>query len=348
MNVTAEITGINYTPLLCRDLNVYTLQDIIEGFPREGAFKILLSANKQFAVSWWVSAKRTRSYPYERVYETLSFSGKKITIIPIWKDEGKRGDRDYLQWDTISLMSLLGVYVIIAYYSTAEKSFRYENKITNQRFDKLYLLEKFHELSNYQSDALHWNLEQVGNIRAIANNALKYYKEISKKSGVEMHSEKHAIKRIEDITSEKDSFMNLSRSLAHTAQQRESVTTQPKEFVDGTKCTITIKNYLGGNYFFTADEIIIKDDKIELIEAKHTKSGILPSVGDIKDGIIKMILFTNLKSVMIGDKEYKHKAVLKLTSGKGFDFDKLSEKLKDFYRKLEKEAEKNRFEIRSC
>jgi hypothetical protein len=28
--------------------------------------------------------------------------------------KGKDGDRDFLQWDTISLMSLLGIYVIIA------------------------------------------------------------------------------------------------------------------------------------------------------------------------------------------------------------------------------------------
>ena len=69
--------------------------------------------DNEFAVSWWVSPKRTRSYPYARVYDTLGFSGKKATIIPIIKDEGKDGDRDFLQWDTISLMSLLGVYVIV-------------------------------------------------------------------------------------------------------------------------------------------------------------------------------------------------------------------------------------------
>ncbi|MGC9043411.1 MAG: hypothetical protein ACP5KG_06100, partial [Myxococcota bacterium] len=75
--------------------------------------------------SWWVSPKRTRSYPDARVYDTLSFEGKKVTIIPIINDEGREGDRDFLQWDTISLMSLLGVYVIIGYYKNAEKSKRY-------------------------------------------------------------------------------------------------------------------------------------------------------------------------------------------------------------------------------
>ena len=98
-------------------------------------FLLRVDDHNTIAVSWWVSAKRTRSYPYARVYDTLSFSGKKITIIPVMKDEGKQGDRDFLQWDTIALMSLLGVYVIIGYYTDAERSLRYRHKITKQRFD---------------------------------------------------------------------------------------------------------------------------------------------------------------------------------------------------------------------
>ncbi len=57
-------------------------------------------------------------------------SGKKIRIIPIYKDEGIGGDRDYLQWDTISLMSLFGVHVIISYYIFAQRHPRRADKIT--------------------------------------------------------------------------------------------------------------------------------------------------------------------------------------------------------------------------
>jgi hypothetical protein len=39
---------------------------------------------------------------------------KKETIIPIMEDEGAAERRDYLQWDTVYPMSLLGIYVIIA------------------------------------------------------------------------------------------------------------------------------------------------------------------------------------------------------------------------------------------
>ncbi len=41
------------------------------------------------AVCLWVSPKRTRSYPYARVYDILTQeASKKVSIIPIVKDEG--------------------------------------------------------------------------------------------------------------------------------------------------------------------------------------------------------------------------------------------------------------------
>jgi len=51
-------------------------------------------------------SQRTRSYPFERVYNTLEHS-KKITVIPVVKDEGMTGDRDYIQWDTVALTDVL-------------------------------------------------------------------------------------------------------------------------------------------------------------------------------------------------------------------------------------------------
>ncbi len=121
MDVSAKITGITYTPFLCRELNLFNIKDLDTAFNNAASFILSFDKGIQIAASWWVSAKRTRSYPYSRVYDTLGFQGKKVTIIPIVKDEGKDGDRDFLQWDTISLMSLLGVYTIVSYYSRAEK-----------------------------------------------------------------------------------------------------------------------------------------------------------------------------------------------------------------------------------
>ena len=124
-SITAKIKGIKYTPFLCRKLNTFNFNELDKALSKDATFILKIDDKNQIALSWWVSAKRTRSYPYARVYDSLSFAGKKVTIIPIVKDEGIDGDRDFLQWDTVSLMSLLGVYVIIAYYNDAIQSLRY-------------------------------------------------------------------------------------------------------------------------------------------------------------------------------------------------------------------------------
>ena len=345
MDVSAKIIGIKYSPLLCRTLNEYPISELDKALSKDGTFILAIGKNKQIALSWWVSSKRTRSYPYARVYDSLGFQGKKITVIPIVKDEGKEGDRDFLQWDTISLMSLLGVCTIISYYSSAERSSRYPHKITNQRFDITHIKEEINNLLCYQSDALHWNLAQIEQAGEIGQKALDSYEKISKKLGVEMHSKEFAEKRVNKLLQGKEYFMTLSRNLAKKAQERESVTIQPKEKLSGIKATLTIKNYLGGYYFFTCDEVSIEKDIIYLIEAKHSKQSSIPSLGDIKDGLLKMVLFTNLKEVKIGKREYKPAAVLKLTSTLRFKKEKLRRSYLESLKLLKKEAEKNHFQV---
>lgn len=345
MDVLAEITGIKYSPFLCRELKTYDLDSFHYALSKDATFILRLDSSNSISVSWWVSPKRTRSYPYERVYNSLSFQGKKVTIIPVMKDEGKTGDRDFLQWDTISLMSLLGVYTIIAYYCIADKSQRFATKITNQIFDVEYVKGQIHNLLSYQSDALHWNLSQIDNIGKIGRKSLDCYSKISSEIGIEMHSEKAAEKRIQELLKGKEHFMNLSRELAKKAQRRESVTTQPKEKLSGQKGILTIKNYLGGYYYFTCDEIYISEKEIYLIECKHSKKGLLPSWNDIKDGLLKMILFTNLKSVKAQEKTYKPVAVLKLTSNEIFSLDLLIKSQIELLKTLNTEANENNFQV---
>ncbi|HOV22014.1 MAG TPA: hypothetical protein PLW95_04955 [bacterium] len=345
MDVSAKITGITYSPLLCRTLNEYPISQLDIAISKDGAFILILGKNKQIALSWWVSPKRTRSYPYARVYDTLGFQGKKVTVIPILKDEGKDGDRDFLQWDTISLMSLLGIYTIISYYSSAEKSSGYQHKITGQKFDISHITEEIDNLINYQSDALHWNLSQIDKIDEIGKRAINFYENISKNLGVKMHSKKLAEKRINNISKGKECFISLSRDLAKKAQKRESETVQPKEKLTGKKATLTIKNYLGGYYFFTCDEVSIQRNTIYLIEGKHSKKSLIPSLEDIKDGLLKMILFTNLKEVKIDKKQYNPVAVLKLTNDSVFKKEDLKQSQIDFLNLLKEESKRNKFSV---
>ena len=312
MNIKGKITGIKYKVILSDDLkNV----DIKKFDINDAPSAFILKDNKHtFAISKWVSPKRTRSYPFERVFNTLHIS-KKITVIPIVKDEGANGDRDFIQWDTVSLMSLLDVFVIFAYYEKADKA---AQKITNQQFNNKYVISKIKEIEQYHSSALHWNLHELNtNLHSIIDKVKTSYSKIEKLTGVKLHNPNGLDNFKEKIGKDVSLFMAFSRGKAEKAQSREFVTQQPKESLSTlTKAKITITNYLGGKYFLTVDEILLSKDKVSLIEGKHSTNALLPSKGDIKDGLLKMILYCNLSDVSANGKKIKSEAVLSLTSTK--------------------------------
>jgi len=132
--------------------------------------------------------------------------------------------------------------------------------------------------------------------------------------------------------------MKLSRELSYKAQRRESITVQPKESLKGTKGLITIKNYIGGYYYFTCDEVEIQGNELYLIEGKHSASG-YPSLNDVKDGLLKMILYTNLKKVYYNNKEFVPIPILKLTTKEDIH------RFPSYYDILLKEAEENKFKV---
>ena len=312
MNITGNITGIIYKVLLADDLKKVEITDFdINNVPTSC---IINDGKHSFAISKWVSPKRTRSYPYERVYNTLNIS-KKITVIPIIKDEGAAGDRDFIQWDTVSLMSLLDVFVIFAYYNKADKA---NNKITNQQYDNKYVLSKINEIEQYHSSALHWNLNELNtNLHNIINKVKSSYTAIEKSTGVKLHNFLGLENFQKKIGKDVSLFMKFSRERAKQAQSREFVTVQPKENLSTlTKAKITITNYLGGQYFFTVDEIKFSKKKLLLIEGKHSANAVLPSKGDIKDGLMKMILYCNLSDTKVNGKKINCEPVLELTSTK--------------------------------
>ena len=313
MEITAEIVrGISYQPLLQKQLKQIPLGNFdINKIPPSC---LIINEQNSFAISRWRTPKRTRSYPYERVYNTL-LTSKRITIIPVVIDEGVNGDRDFVQWDTIALMSLLDVYVILAFVEDATKHPKLEGKITNQKLNNFHILNKIHEIGNYFSSALHWNLKELADLPQTLKQADAAYQQIAIKTGVRLHG-KEGLRRFAAIVEESlEAFQKSSRQKAFEAQLREFSTLQPKELLaTSTKAKITITNFLGGKYFFTVDEIEIRDETIELIECKHSKAVKLPSLSDIKDGLLKIMLYCNLENVAVDGVPYRHKAVLQLTS----------------------------------
>ncbi|MDP2303224.1 MAG: hypothetical protein Q8N03_12465 [Ignavibacteria bacterium] len=360
MNISAKIIGISYA-VKCTD----ELTDIeFDDFDINFAPSCSLINYKQYnyGISKWVSPKRTRSYPFERVYNSLNVP-KRITVIPIIKDEGLNGDRDFIQWDTVSLMSLLDVYVIFAFYNNAARHRSREHKITRQQFDNDYVKKKILEISNYHSSALHWNLKEISEtLPLLIDRVQEAYTRLEKELQVKFHNSQGIVRFKDQFQKGVAEFMTASRNKAREAQNREIQTIQPKEFLStSTKATITIENYLGGKYYFTTDEISLSDKNLCLIEGKHSGNSKLPSIGDIKDGLLKMVLYCNLTDVKINDSVYTPKPVLRLTStnilGKITSLSLASEieefksrvgfskNSKEFIDKLFSEANTNNFEV---
>jgi hypothetical protein len=80
MHIHGKITGIQYKPLLTERLTEIPFDKFdVNSVPTSC---VVIDGNYSFAISRWVSPKRTRSYPYERVYNTLNHS-KKITVVSV-------------------------------------------------------------------------------------------------------------------------------------------------------------------------------------------------------------------------------------------------------------------------
>ncbi len=357
--ISGDIESIKYRQFLADNLKVSKLENF-DINKSQGAF--LLSNDKEtIAVSRWISPKRTRSYPYERVYDTLAYSGKKVAIIPVVKDEGLGGERDFLQWDTISLLSLLDVRVVLAYYNSAEKNTRRADQITSQKLDNTYILSPLTEVFSFQGTAREWNEREAKQLKAVFEKAKTAYAEISKQTQTYLH-DSTALDELIKYAETPQKFIEFSRNKSQNAQNREFVTEQPKEaLATDTKAKVTINNALFGKYFFTCDETRIEEKTVYLIEAKHSQRAKFPSRNDIKDGLIKMMLYTNLSNIKVGKNPYGLRVMIRLTSNqlKGstnsdakaeetekFFTDNLFDSTnKAFFQKLFTEARENNFTV---
>ena len=279
------------------------------------------TSGNNLAFSKWVSPKRTRSYPFARIYNTFHFNTKKVTIIPIIKDEGAgTQNNDRINFITFSWMNLLNIYIILAWYEDAERKPGTADRITNQILNVESVREKLIEVSRYQMTALHWNTTHFEkDFESIYLNAVDGYKKISQEKDVAVHSPRNHLKTLEKFKVNSHfsltSFKEASLPRSYEAAHRETLTTHVLESLEeNTKGIFCISNYLGGQYYLTADEVYWERDQLVIQESKNSSRGKLPSEDDIKDGLFKLILFANMEEVAIDEKtNIQFIARLKLT-----------------------------------
>lgn len=322
LSLEGFVRDVRYIPCLSPEaLNMYDITQFDVNQAQAYGLINLGTSENNLAFSKWVSPKRTRSYPFARIYNTYHLNTKKVTIIPIIKDEGAgTQNNDRINFITFSWMNLLNIYIILAWYEDAERKTGATDRITNQILNVESVREKLHEVSQYQMTALHWNTTHFQkDFESIYLNAVNGYKKISQEKNVAVHSPKNHLQTLErfkvDGRFSLASFKEASLPRSSEAAHRESVTTHLLESLEkDTKSVFRISNYLGGQYYLTADEVYWEDDALVIQESKNSSRGQLPSENDIKDGLFKLILFANMEEVAVDRRaNVEFITVLKLT-----------------------------------
>ncbi|NJM22217.1 MAG: hypothetical protein HC836_43295 [Richelia sp. RM2_1_2] len=316
LHFTGFIRGVSYKTYLTQELQEINFDNF--DVNKANTFGLIKSPDTEIAYSQWVSPKRTRSYPFARIYNTYN-SSKVITIIPVIKDEGSDGDRDRIQYSTISWMNLLNIYIVLAYYENADKSAKKcqenKHKLTNQQFNNEFVKSQIEQILTYHQSALHWNKNLFEErFTEIFEKALDCYDSISRKTGVSIHSRQGIDNYLQKIIEEFEEFKNISLKGSQSASKREALTSHKLEYlVDGLKATFSIENYLGGVYYLTPDEIFHENETYIIQESKNTSKESLPKLPDIQDGLFKLILFSNLDSLILNGQTVSFITKLKLT-----------------------------------
>ena len=301
------VKGVSYDPYLNqKKLREYDIAQFDVNKARTRGLINIGTTGNNLAFSKWVSPKRSRSYPFERIYDTLGLSTKKVTIIPIIKDEGDDGDNDRINGMTFSWMNLMNVHIILAWYEDARKA-NAKEKITKQVLNVESVTEKLIEISQFHSNALHWNTNHFENdFERIYLNAIESYQRISEEKNVVMHNAQGHLNTLEEFKVNNqfcvETFKRKTLARSQAAALRETVTVHELEsFSEGEKGIFSITNYQGGKYYLTTDEIYWEDDQLIIQESKNTKKN-FPSIGAVKDGLFKLILFENMERVGVDDK----------------------------------------------
>jgi len=282
------------------------------------SYGVIRFLDTEIAYSKWVSPKRTRSYPFARIYSTYNAS-KILTIIPVIKDEGKDGDLDRIQYSTISWMNLLNVYIVLGYYDIAEKNINKtqinREKLTNQKFNNQFVKSQIQEIFAYKQSALHWNRNLFEDrFVDIFRRSLAAYINISNLTNVKIHSQKKIEEYLQKITNDFEEFKNISLRGSLSASNREIATSHKFEYLNtGIKASLYIENYLGGIYHLTIDEVMYEEGIYILQESKNSTKKSLPEISDIQDGLFKLILYSNIDSLFLNGEKVEFITRLKLT-----------------------------------
>lgn len=291
-------------------------------------FKSKFLENETVAISVWTTPKRTKTYPFARVYDTLSYDGIKITIIPAMVDYGKHGERGKIQPSTVDWMTSIGVYLILGTYVHAEKGKKgkmaanagsktqsSEGKpkfAQGQKFDTDYLQKQIETIIMTKPDVKEWNEKQLEMIPEFLEKGIEIYKKLGAKLNVPLGNFAKMEYDVRRWTKDSKQFLKDCEEASKGAQNRETVSDHMLEDVPGNKGKINIDFGESRKLYLTSDSMVLEKGTVTLLEGKNTSSGKYPVMGDVKDALIKLMIFRSSDFEFEGE-ELEKKLVCYLT-----------------------------------
>lgn len=173
-------------------------------------------------------------------------------------------------------------------------------------------------------DAHHWNRDHfVEDFVSVYEKALQFYEALARQLGVQIHSQKQLRAFLEAVRSLDNpnklclqKYAEYSLSASERASLRETATEHSQERVQSgsAKGFFEIHNYLGCVYYLKVDEVLFEsDDRIVIQESKNSTRHSLPSLSDIKDGLFKLLLYSQLEELRWNSQPLEFSACLRIT-----------------------------------
>lgn len=318
ITIDGKTTNLEYVSKWVSSFKEYSLETALGGNSKKNVFWYTHNSEK-VAISVWTSPKRTKTNPLPRVYTSLSYAEIKITIIPVLKEEGESGEQNMIHANTVYWMTSLGVYVIIAYYNDAKKekigkqstnakegkpSKEGTAKLGTQILELASIKEQIHKIIKEKPNIEVWNDKQIQKIPELLDNAIKRYRELGRTLNVPLRSKSLQNKENANKEWKKDlsKLLEYFTELEIDAQDRETKTEHKHEDISSTygkKAKFNIDCGKSRILYLTADAVDVNENKKILIitEAKNTTQDKFPSSDNLKDDLMKLMLFkkTNFK-----------------------------------------------------
>ena len=255
--------------------------------------------NERLAYSKWDSPTQAKSYPFARIYDTYD-RPRRITIIPVMKEDGLSGKLDNIQYSTLSWMNLANVYIIFAYYDEADKSKRAnQQKLINQRLNAEIVNSQIDNLINYHSSAIHWNRSQFGDrFKKIYRKAIYAYEKISAKTKVETHPRDVKLEYLNKMRKDCRKYEGISIDGLKGVDISRDRRLHDNQYVESIKSVFYLIDGYGGIYYLTAKDVWRAQNNTFVIqETRFSNRNFLPPIQHIQDGLFRLVFFGNIDAL---------------------------------------------------